>query len=236
MRCSPEQLPYVVRGPGHVVCGPGLSGRTWNALVVQFLCNRLVRPSCIATPTSCSARPGNTLRFAGGPLVLPLAPVGEMAMRIERSTADLDLVGIDRLDLDPCVPRPIRQRSVATPLLNLGKVDKEQHRFPCAADRLERTQCIQNISVATVRCDFENLTDQQKVFLQLMLCAFIDAAVMAARAQNIGLSEALSLATTALLREFSAHGVPRERPIEAWKKAMEPIYPAPEAKALRPVN
>lgn len=84
--------------------------------------------------------------------------------------------------------------------------------------------------------DFENLTDQQKFFLQVKLDGFIEAAVMAARAQSIGLSEALSLATSALLREFTAHGVPREKLIETWKKAMEPIYPAPEAKALRRVN
>jgi len=75
--------------------------------------------------------------------------------------------------------------------------------------------------------DFENLTDQQKLFLQVKLDGFIEAAVMAARAQSIGLSEALSLATSALLREFSAHGVPREKLIEMWKKAMEPVYPAP---------
>lgn len=84
--------------------------------------------------------------------------------------------------------------------------------------------------------DFENLTDQQKFFLQVKQDGFIEAAVMAARAQSIGLSEALSLTTFALLREFSAHGVPREKLIETWKKAMEPIYPAPEAKALRRVN
>jgi ADP-ribosyl-[dinitrogen reductase] hydrolase len=80
--------------------------------------------------------------------------------------------------------------------------------------------------------DFENLTDQQKFFLQVKQDGFIEAAVLAARAQSIGLSEALSLTTFALLREFSAHGVPREKLIETWRKAMEPIYPAPEPKGF----
>lgn len=40
-----------------------------------------------------------------------------MAVRIENPTVDLDLVRIDRLDLNTCVSRPIRRRSVATPTL-----------------------------------------------------------------------------------------------------------------------
>lgn len=84
--------------------------------------------------------------------------------------------------------------------------------------------------------DFENLSDRQKFLLQIKLDGHIEAAVMAARSQNIALSEALTLATFALLREFSAHSVPREELIETWKKAMVPIYPTPETKAFRQVN
>jgi hypothetical protein len=94
----------------------------------------------------------------------------------------------------------------------------------------------ETMSKETTMSDFENLTDQQRLVLQVKLDGFIEAGVMASRALNIGLSEALSLATSALLREFSAHGVSREKLIETWKKAMEPIYPAPEAEALRRVN
>lgn len=72
--------------------------------------------------------------------------------------------------------------------------------------------------------DFENLTDQQRFLLQVKLDGFIEAAVLAARTQSIGLSEALFLTTSALLREFAAHGVPRDKLIEAWGKAMESIY------------
>ena len=56
------------------------------------------------------------------------------------------------------------------------------------------------------------------------LDGFIEAAVLAARTQSIGLSEALLLTTSALLREFAAHGVPRDKLIEAGGKAMESVY------------
>lgn len=72
--------------------------------------------------------------------------------------------------------------------------------------------------------DFENLTDQQRFLLQVKLDGFIEAAVLAARTQSIGLSEALLLTTSALLREFAAHGVPRDKLIEAWRKAMGSVY------------
>lgn len=84
--------------------------------------------------------------------------------------------------------------------------------------------------------DFENLTDQQKFLLQVKLDGFIEGAVLAARVQNVGVSEALSLTTSALLREFSAHGVPRATLIETWNRAVARIYPAPEARALRRVD
>lgn len=81
--------------------------------------------------------------------------------------------------------------------------------------------------------DFENLTDQRKFLLQVKLDGFIEGAVLAARTHRLGVSEALSLATAALLREFSAHGVPRDKMIETWNKEIETIYPAPEAKGPR---
>ncbi|SNS59831.1 inositol monophosphatase family protein [Tropicimonas sediminicola] len=84
--------------------------------------------------------------------------------------------------------------------------------------------------------DFDNLSDQQKALLQIRLDGYLEAAVMAARSQNIGLTEALSLATTALLREFSAQGIPREKVVEIWQKAMLPIYPSTEATAVRRIH
>ena len=44
------------------------------------------------------------------------------------------------------------------------------------------------------------------------------------------------LATTALLREFSAQGIPREKVVEIWQKAMLPIYPSTEATAVRQIH
>lgn len=93
-----------------------------------------------------------------------------------------------------------------------------------------------NSSKEATMSDFDNLPDQQKFLLQVKLDGFIEGAVLAARVQNVGVSEALSLTTSALLREFSAHGVPRARLIETWNMAVERIYPAPEARALRPVD
>lgn len=91
----------------------------------------------------------------------------------------------------------------------------------------------EDAQVGEVANDLAGPSDQQRLLLIIKLDGFIEAAVMAARAQNVRLSEALSLATTALLREFAAHEVAREQLIEIWKDAMQPIYPAPEASTLR---
>jgi len=105
------------------------------------------------------------------------------------------------------------------------------------SDRAEHTAAnATNSSKEATMSDFDNLPDQQKFLLQVKLDGFIEGAVLAARVQNVGVSEALSLTTSALLREFSAHGVPRARLIETWNMAVERIYPAPEARALRPVD
>lgn len=71
--------------------------------------------------------------------------------------------------------------------------------------------------------DFDKLTGQEKFLLEAKLDGFIEATVLTARARGIGLSEALSLVTSSLLREFAAQGIPREELIETWKKAMKPM-------------
>ncbi|SDL48288.1 inositol monophosphatase family protein [Aliiruegeria lutimaris] len=95
-----------------------------------------------------------------------------------------------------------------------------------------RTASNQATSMEETMSDLEALSDKQKFLLVVKLDGYVEAAVSAARAQNIGMSEALSLTTTAVLREFAAHGVPREKLIEIWTKAMQPIYSPSELKKL----
>ena len=59
---------------------------------------------------------------------------------------------------------------------------------------------------------FQNLPDRKKFLLLVKLGGFIEGAVLAARVQNVGLSEARFLTTSALRRESAAHDVPRDKP------------------------
>ncbi|WP_225612502.1 inositol monophosphatase family protein [Paracoccus sp. PAR01] len=78
--------------------------------------------------------------------------------------------------------------------------------------------------------------DQRRLLLQAKLDGYAEAAVLAARVQNFGLADALSLATTALLREFSAHSISHKQLIEIWTNAMKPIYPEQEIRLPRWVH
>lgn len=83
--------------------------------------------------------------------------------------------------------------------------------------------------------DFQTLTPQLQTLLQIKLDGYIEACLLAARQQNIGLEEALQLTCRALLREFVAYGrgrdVTRALLLQAWQQAyQEPA--APEAPRL----
>ena len=84
--------------------------------------------------------------------------------------------------------------------------------------------------------DFNRLSDGQKALLKIKLDGYIEAAVQAARIRNIGVLEALSLTTTALVRELSAYSLQRERANEMWEAAANQIYRNIEARTLRLVN
>ena len=75
--------------------------------------------------------------------------------------------------------------------------------------------------------DFQNLPQQNQTVLQIKLDGQIEACVLMARASNIGLSEALRLATTALLREIGAHSLDRAIAQQILTAALDATYPVP---------
>ncbi len=84
--------------------------------------------------------------------------------------------------------------------------------------------------------DFHHLSDSRKSLLMIKLDGYIEAAVHAARIKNIGLLEALSLTTAAVIRELSAYSVQREKANEIWAAAIDQIYNDSERQATRTVN
>lgn len=74
--------------------------------------------------------------------------------------------------------------------------------------------------------DFDNLPNNQRLRLQIILDGLIEAAVQAARVQNLGLSEALSLTLQAVLREAAARSLSRESIEAIWDHALEEVVPS----------
>jgi hypothetical protein len=75
--------------------------------------------------------------------------------------------------------------------------------------------------------DFQILTSQFQSLLQIKLDGYVEACVLAARQQNIGLEEALHLTCAALLREFAAQGRDRDKVRLLLMQAWEQAYPEP---------
>lgn len=73
--------------------------------------------------------------------------------------------------------------------------------------------------------DFKNLDKQRQTVLQIKLDGFAEAAVQAARTQNIGPSEALLLACHALVREMAAYSLDRDIALSFWEEAIQKGYP-----------
>jgi hypothetical protein len=68
--------------------------------------------------------------------------------------------------------------------------------------------------------------------LQVKLDGYIEACVLAARQQNIGLKEALHLTCAARMREFAAHGRDREKVRLLLLQAWEQACPDPASSAV----
>jgi hypothetical protein len=84
--------------------------------------------------------------------------------------------------------------------------------------------------------DFERLNDQVKALLQIKLDGHVEACVHAAHSQNIGVAEALSLATAAFMREFAARGSDRTATGATLDAALNQTYPLPAAERPRRVS
>lgn len=58
--------------------------------------------------------------------------------------------------------------------------------------------------------DLDNLSKQRQAILQIKIDGHIEAAMLASKANCIGLSEALALASRALVREMAAKNMDRD--------------------------
>ena len=84
--------------------------------------------------------------------------------------------------------------------------------------------------------DFERLGDQVKALLQIKLDGHVEACVHAAHSQNIGVAEAMSLATLAFMREFGARGFDRTTTTAILDAALNQTYPLPADERPRRVS
>lgn len=84
--------------------------------------------------------------------------------------------------------------------------------------------------------DFERLNDQAKALLQIKLDGHVEACIHAAHSQSIGVCEALSLATAAFMREFSARGFDRTATAAILDVVLNQTYPLPAAERPRRVS
>lgn len=84
--------------------------------------------------------------------------------------------------------------------------------------------------------DFNNLDKQRQALLQIKLDGLTEAAVQAARTQNIGLNEALSLACQALVREMVAFSLDRDAALGLWDEAIRRGYPEQSSARQRLVS
>ena len=84
--------------------------------------------------------------------------------------------------------------------------------------------------------DFERLDDQNKALLQIKMDGYVEACILAARQQNIGIGEAMKLAATALLREFVARQFDRSATSAVLDDALGQIYAQPATDRPRRVS
>ncbi|HMQ94890.1 MAG TPA: hypothetical protein PKA33_20805 [Amaricoccus sp.] len=81
--------------------------------------------------------------------------------------------------------------------------------------------------------DFERLDDQSKALLQIKMDGHVEACILAARQQNIGIGEAMKLAAAAFLREFVAWQFDRSAKSAVLDGALGQTYPQPFAVFTR---
>ncbi len=81
--------------------------------------------------------------------------------------------------------------------------------------------------------DLSNLSKQRQTILQVKIDGYIEAAMHASKANNLGLSEALSIAAKALVREMAGQGMDQEKARSILMSALHCVFPEREHSPIR---
>ncbi len=73
--------------------------------------------------------------------------------------------------------------------------------------------------------DFKNLNKQRQTLLKIKIDGYIEAAILAAKTNNIGLSEAVVLTTQGLIREMAAQSIEKDRARILLNAALKSAFP-----------
>ncbi len=78
--------------------------------------------------------------------------------------------------------------------------------------------------------DFKNLNKQRQTLLKIKIDGFIEAAILAAKTNNVGLSEAVFLTTQGLIREMAAQSIEKDRARILLDAAFKSAFPESRAR------
>ncbi|CUH46410.1 hypothetical protein [Ruegeria atlantica] len=84
--------------------------------------------------------------------------------------------------------------------------------------------------------DLKNLSRQRRVILQIKIDGHIEAAIFAAKANGIGLSEAISLTSRALVKEMAANSMDRDKVHRFLSSALRSVFAECEERSPRYKN
>ncbi len=73
--------------------------------------------------------------------------------------------------------------------------------------------------------DFKNLNKQRQTLLKIKIDGYIEAAILAAKTNNIGLSEAVVLTTQGLIREMASQSIEKDRARFLLEAALTSAFP-----------
>nr|WP_321251730.1 hypothetical protein [uncultured Ruegeria sp.] len=78
--------------------------------------------------------------------------------------------------------------------------------------------------------DFKNLNKQRQTLLKIKIDGYIEAAILAAKTNNIGLSEAVFLTTQGLIREMAAQSIENDKARLLMDAAFKSAFPEHHAR------
>ncbi|MCE6949946.1 EAL domain-containing protein [Cereibacter sphaeroides] len=213
-----DQLPDAL---GRPVAARGAS----EAFPVQLRGGLRQAGACLSQDPRPGEGGGDAILLSVRPVPLSLAPAGKMLLRIEAVAVERDLVGIDRVDLDPESGACLMQRGMAAPVLDLGEVDKEQDRILRTARGRHPLQGVGNVSRPAIRLQLHEdflVHEVKPVFWRVVS----DQRRLVAHggAEPRGLVDVLRQARETLPRH-------RQGPVEAYRVA-HPLAPHAENSEL----